>query len=167
MTVYIERAIPSDAGSIAGLLPGAFLEFKSLYTPAGFQATTPSAAEIIDRLAEGPTWIAKDGEIVVGTVSAIPQGDEVYIRSMAILPAQRGQGTASQLLTIVHAYAVSCGARRLVLSTTPFLSAAIRLYERTGFRRLPGELDLHGTPLFVMVKELPVVTRSHSGRPRS
>jgi hypothetical protein len=43
----------------------------------------------------------------------------------------------------------------LFLSTTPFLNAAIRLYELNGFRR-PGEPhDLFGTPLFTMEKFLP------------
>jgi hypothetical protein len=40
------------------------------------------------------------------------------------------------------------------LSTTPFLHDAIRLYERAGFERRPALLDLHGTPLFAMIKEL-------------
>ena len=46
------------------------------------------------------------------------------------------------------------GARRMRLSTTPFLHDAIRLYERAGFERRPALLDLHGTPLFAMIKEL-------------
>ncbi len=47
------------------------------------------------------------------------------------------------------------GFRRLFLSTTPFLTSAIRLYERWGFQRSDeGPHDLHGTPLFTMVKIL-------------
>jgi hypothetical protein len=42
-----------------------------------------------------------------------------------------------------------------VLSTTPFLDAAIALYERCGFRRTAGgPLELAGTPLFTMEKRL-------------
>ncbi|MBI4499718.1 MAG: GNAT family N-acetyltransferase [Gemmatimonadetes bacterium] len=132
----------------------AFREFEPLYTSAGFRATTPPPSEIARRLAEGPTWIAKEQETVLGTVSALDRGEEVYIRSMAVLPSARGRGLASQLLTVVHAYAVSQGARRLSLTTTPFLMAAIRLYERTGFKRTSDVLDLHGTPLFAMTKQL-------------
>jgi GNAT superfamily N-acetyltransferase len=154
----IRRAGPGDADQVAALLLAAFREFEPLYTPAGYQATTPSAPEIAARLAEGPTWIVLDGAVVVGTVSALDRGDEVYIRSMAVHPARRGHGLASQLLTVVHAYAISRGARRLTLTTTPFLTDAIRLYERTGFQRSPGPgLDLHGTPLFAMTKELALV----------
>jgi GNAT superfamily N-acetyltransferase len=154
MPTKIQRASPSDAEQIAELLLAAFSEFEPLYTPGGFQATTPSSAEVNRRLVQGPTWIATEGGVAVGTVSALNRGEEVYIRSMAVLPTERGRGTAPKLLAVVHAYAVRRGARRLALSTTPFLSAAIRLYERTGFRRIAGDLELHGTPLIAMIKEL-------------
>ena len=54
-----------------------------------------------------------------------------------------------------EAFAASHGHDRLVLSTTPFLDSAIRLYERAGFRRsAAGPRDLAGTPLFTMEKGL-------------
>ena len=151
----ITRAEIQDAGTIAGILLDAFREFEPLYTPGGFRATTPTATAISARWPEGPCWIARlDGQ-AVGTVSAIDQGDEVYVRSMAVTPASRGTGVASALLDTVTLFALECGAHRMRLSTTPFLHAAIRLYERDGFRSLPEPLDLHGTPLIAMVKTLP------------
>jgi hypothetical protein len=54
----------------------------------------------------------------------------------------------------VEAFAVGRSALRLSLTTTPFLTDAIRLYEQAGFSRTAEPLDLHGTPLFGMVKEL-------------
>jgi hypothetical protein len=43
----------------------------------------------------------------------------------------------------------------LFLSTTPFLTHAIVLYEGLGFQRSnEGPHDLFGTPLFTMVKTL-------------
>lgn len=152
--MQIRRAVPGDAEAIAGVLLAAFQEFEALYTPEGFRATTPSARDLALRLDDGPTWIAVDGERVVGTLSALNRDDEVSMRSMAVLPDTRGTGVGSQLLAIVHAYAVSCGAHRLSLRTTPFLDAAIQLYERAGFERTTGSKDLFGTPLIVMIKEL-------------
>ena len=158
----IVRAGPGDAGPVAAVLLAAFREFEPLYTPAGFRATTPTASEVAARLAEGPTWIAREGATVVGTVSAVSREGEIYIRSMAVLPAQRGRGVARQLLTVVHAYAISQGARRLTLTTTPFLTDAIHLYERMGFSRDAGpQLDLHGTPLFAMSKPLAFIANHH------
>jgi len=41
----------------------------------------------------------------------------------------------------------------MLLSTTPFLDDAIRLYQRFGFERIrEGLHDLAGTPLFTMEK---------------
>jgi GNAT superfamily N-acetyltransferase len=139
---------------MAAVLLAAFRDFEPLYTPPGFRATTPTAEEIVLRLAEGPSWIALDDGQVVGTVSAVEGADEIYLRSMAVLPSARGRGVATRLLQTAEAFAVSRQVRRLTLSTTPFLTDAIRLYEQAGFRRTSAPLDLHGTPLFGMVKEL-------------
>ena len=154
---HVRLASPDDASPIAAVLLAAFRDFESQYTPPGFRATTPTAEEIVGRLAEGPSWIALDDRQVVGTVSAVERADDIYLRSMAVLPSARGRGIATRLLETVEAFAVSRRARRLTLSTTPFLTDAIRLYEQAGFRRTPAPLDLYGTPLFGMVKELAAV----------
>lgn len=152
--VEIALASAEDAAAIAAILLDAFREFEALYTPGGFRATTPTAADIAARLPEGPAWIATIDGTPVGTVAAVHQGEEVYVRSMAVTPGARGAGVAAALLETVTRFALEAGARRMRLSTTPFLHGAIRLYERAGFQRLPGPLDLHGTPLFGMAKDL-------------
>jgi ribosomal protein S18 acetylase RimI-like enzyme len=160
--MQIPRAIASDADQIAAVLLASFREFESRYTPAAFRATTPAASEIVARLAEGPIWVAKEGVTIVGTVSAVEKGEEIHLRSMAVLPTARGQGVAARLLTVVRAFAISQGARLLSLSTTPFLAAAIRLYQRSGFQASSEPLDLHGTPLIRMVKQLQTTPRHRS-----
>jgi hypothetical protein len=53
----------------------------------------------------------------------------------------------------VESFARQNGSGRMLLTTTPFLAAAIRLYERLGFMRVPnGTADLFGTPLIKMEK---------------
>jgi GNAT superfamily N-acetyltransferase len=153
--VVIGVASSEDAETIAAILLEAFREFEPLYTPDGFRATTPTAAEIRARWSEGPSWIATLDGKKVGTVAAIDRGDEVYVRSMAVTASARGAGVAAALLDAVTQFALDVGARRMRLSTTPFLHDAIRLYERAGFERRPALLDLHGTPLFAMTKDLP------------
>lgn len=114
------RATANDAEEIAALLLGAFQGFEALYAPEAFRTTTPPASELARRLSDGPTWVATVAQALCGTVAALDRGHEVYIRSMAVLPAARKQGVATQLLTVVHAYAVSRDARRPSLTTTPF-----------------------------------------------
>jgi len=75
---------------------------------------------------------------------------------MAVVPAARGQSVGELLLRQVESYATERGYARLVLSTTPFLHRAIRLYEKFGFTRNgDGPHELAGTPLFTMEKILP------------
>jgi GNAT superfamily N-acetyltransferase len=158
--VIVRAASPSDAEAIASLLRASFAEFEALYTPEAFAATTPQASTIRARFQEGPTWVAFDG-ILVGTVSALPTPDGVYLRSMAVRPASRGHGIAKRLIDRVDAFAIEQSRGRVYLSTTPFLAAAIRAYERAGFRRTDrGPNELFGTPLFSMEKEVSTLSPS-------
>lgn len=151
----VRRAGRADAPAIASVLRAAFAEYQTRYTPAAFAATTPTAEEIVRRLDEGPTWIALLQGAVAATVSVLPRGELLHVRSMAVLPEARGRGVGRQLLAQVERYAGAHGFRCLELSTTPFLAFAIALYERFGFRRSDrGPRELFGTPLFTMTKDL-------------
>lgn len=159
-SVRIRRADPQDASDIARVLRQSFLEYQDQYTPDGFAATTPDEQQVRSRMAEGPTWVAMLSNAavrnVVGTASVLGKDDAVlYVRGMAVLPSARGRGVGELLLREVEAFALRNGCARLLLSTTPFLTGAIRLYERFGFQRTPdGPNDLFGTPLFSMAKAL-------------
>jgi GNAT superfamily N-acetyltransferase len=154
--MIVRSAILSDAPAIATLLHHAFIEYELLYTAQGFAATTPSESVIRARMSEGPVWIAlRDCFDIVGTVSVVPKENALYIRSMAVSQHARNIGIAGSLLRHVETYARSHRFERLILSTTPFLLAAIRLYEKFGFHRtLAGPHQLFGTPLFTMEKNL-------------
>ena len=154
-SLQIRRATADEAVSIASVLHQAFVEYEPLYTAEAFAITTPTPAEIEQRWNEGRVWSALKNGHLVGTVAAAAKGDALYIRSMAVLPSARGQGIGEILLEEVESFASAGGFQRLLLSTTPFLHAAIRLYERFGFkRRSDGPHDLAGTPLFTMEKVL-------------
>ena len=151
--VRIRTAVSADAGRVSSLLREAFVEFEPLYTPGGFAATTPRVEEIERRLSEGPAWVAEWDERIVGTVAAVVKTDGVYMRSMAVSPVARGLGAGRLLLQTVEEFAIAGRASRIYLSTTPFLAAAIRLYESVGFVRTAEPPDeLYGTPLITMAK---------------
>ena len=149
----VRRAGPEDAPAIAAVLHESFVEFKALYTEGGFAATTPGTEQVLTRMREGAIWVALREGAVMGTVAAVVKDESVYVRGMAVLPAARAAGAGTALLRYVEDWASSQGCGRLLLSTTPFLGSAIRLYERYGFRRTDEGLhDLFGTPLFTMGK---------------
>ena len=153
--IELRQALLEDAASISLVLYESFVEYRSSYTPEGFAATTPPADEIQRRMIEGPVWVVLRDQVIVGTVSVVPKGESLYIRGMAILPNARGQRIGEALLAHIESFAAARGFKRLFLSTTPFLSGAIRLYERFGFERTSeGPHDLFGTPLFTMEKIL-------------
>lgn len=152
----IRRAVARDAPEIARILELAFAPFEIQYTPAAYRATVLTPAEIVARLDEGPVWVALLNDGPAATVSALLTAEGVYVRSMAAAPQARGRGLGRSLLDAIELFARDSGAGRLYLSTTPFLHAAIRLYERAGFRRSGAGPDhLHGTPLFTMERPCP------------
>lgn len=156
--VQICLARPDHAAIVAMVLLQSFVEFEPLYTKKAFAATTPDAAQVLDRMREGPVWLAFRNAEVLGTVAAVLEGQSAYIRGMAVLPAARRLKVGRRLLEHVEYWAFQEGCNRLFLSTTPFLHAAIRLYEKFGFQRIDeGAHDLFETPLFTMKKALPGV----------
>ena len=154
--VLIRRAVREDAAAIARVLREAFAEFEELYTPGGFAATVLNAESVRLRIEEGPVWIAILVGKIAGTASVVrKRGSELYVRGVAVVPKARGCGVAASLLSEVERFARQEDCRRLFLTTTPFLDGAIRLYERSGYKRvLNSEEDLFGTPLFTMEKKI-------------
>ncbi|MFY9948547.1 MAG: GNAT family N-acetyltransferase [Candidatus Sulfotelmatobacter sp.] len=151
----IRLASPEDARAIANLLHESFAAFEPLYTEGGFNATAVAAPQVLERTREGPVWVALRDSQVLGTVAIVVKGKSAYIRGMAVLPSERGTGIGAKLLQHAERWAIDAQCVRLFLSTTPFLSEAIRLYKRFGFRRTDeGPNDLFGTPLFTMEKTI-------------
>jgi GNAT superfamily N-acetyltransferase len=155
-SVLIRRAEPQDAAEVARVLRQSFLEYQDEYTPEGFAATTPDEQQVRVRMGQGPTWVALLNDAIVGTASVVEKGKGgLYVRGMAVLPLARGRGVGELLLREIEAFALRNNCIRLLLSTTPFLTCAIRLYERFGFQRTPdGPNELFGTPLFSMARAL-------------
>ncbi len=157
MTIIIRRATAAEADVIEAVMQQSFEAYRSAYTPEAYQATALNAEQIRSRLNEGPIWVAAQGalRVIVGTLAARPRGQALYVRSMAIVPAARGQQLGRRLLETVQDFALQNSFTSLFLSTTPFLSRAIRLYEGFGFQRSDeGPHELFGTPLVTMVKML-------------
>jgi GNAT superfamily N-acetyltransferase len=151
----IRLADQEYAAAISRVLYESFVEFKPLYTPGGFAATALAVDQVIERMLEGPIWIAHKAGTVLGTVAAVIKGPSVYIRGMAVLPEARGSGTGAALLGVAEKWAADEGYCHVFLSTTPFLHSAIHLYEKAGFRRKDETpQNLFGTPLFTMEKAL-------------
>jgi putative acetyltransferase len=90
----------------------------------------------------GQIFVARHGGEVVGTCAVVPHGEGVMeIAKLAVAPAAQGAGLGRVLLEACVAYARRRGTRQLVLFSNSQLTAALKLYERLGFRRAPLPTD--------------------------
>jgi ribosomal protein S18 acetylase RimI-like enzyme len=153
MQLQIKIASESDAEKIEALLSESFAEFKPVYTKEAYEATAIKCSGILERIHEGPLWIALIDGIIIGTVSAVSKDGSLYIRGMAVHPEARGKGAGEKLLREVEEYAASIKINRLFLGTTEYLESAIRLYERMGFKGKSWQ-DFYGMRLLIMEKFL-------------
>jgi putative acetyltransferase len=88
-----------------------------------------------------------DGQVQGGGgVAPLINGDEdvCELRKMYFLPALRGQGAGAALMQVCLDAARGHGFRRCYLETLRGMDAAMKLYERSGFHRLPGPMGATG-----------------------
>lgn len=98
--------------------------------------------------------VAEREGIVIGSVLLYPSIAGIYpapirvdtdwpeVRLLAVAPEARGQGVGTALMDECEQRARSAGATILGLHTADMMQAAMRMYERRGFIRVP-ELDFY------------------------
>jgi ribosomal-protein-alanine N-acetyltransferase len=101
--------------------------------------TNPWPREMLAReLAESPVSRLYVARTVEGVVAAFCLCwlvvDELHVNTIAVDPAFRRRGLATDMMRHVMAEAVRDGARRATLEVRRSNAAAIALYERLGFR---------------------------------
>ncbi|MEP0764897.1 MAG: GNAT family N-acetyltransferase [Chloroflexota bacterium] len=93
-------------------------------------------------------WVAEDrrtGKIVGHLCAAIGQGGQVgWILNTAVLAHYRRQGIGRLLMERGVAELCAAKVRRMLVTSEPENVAAIRLYERLGFRAVRTEADYYG-----------------------
>ena len=111
-------------------------------------------AEARDHEAELWVAVAPDDRDVLGTVTLCREGspwreiglaDEGEFRMLAVAPHAQGRGVGETLVRHCLDRFREEGSVAVVLSSTPGMAAAHRLYERLGFGRLP-ERDWEPVP---------------------
>ena len=140
----VRPARPDELGRAAEVAVAAYLADGWLGSGDSYRerlADTPRRAR------EAELLVAVDTDArVVGTVtlclpgtpwSEIGRPGELEFRMLAVDPPARGRGVGAALIGAVIERARELGARRVVLSSTPLMAAAQRIYLRMGFVRLP------------------------------
>lgn len=139
---------PRDDAAIARIIRTVMPEFGA--TGDGFAINDPEV-DWMSRAYAGPRSayfvIERDGKVQGGGgVAALEGGDAATceLRKMYFLPELRGFGAGAALMAQCLDAARRIGFERCYLETLAGMDAAMRLYERTGFRRVDGPLGATG-----------------------
>jgi len=137
----IRVAAPAEFAAVGELCVAAYEPFLS---QAGDYVDVLRDAAA--RAAAAELLVAVDDELLLGTVTFVPDGgplgeiaaqDETEFRMLAVSPAAQGRGVGTELLRRVVEASASRGRAGVVCSSQPAMRSAHRIYERLGFTRDP------------------------------
>ncbi len=148
MSFSIRKIEPRDDARVAQIIRTVMPEFGA--TGDGFAINDPEV-DWMSRAYSEPRCsyfvIEQDGEVAGGAgVAPLIDGDEdvCELRKMYFLPELRGHGAGAAMMQMCLEAARAHGFRRCYLETLRGMDAAMKLYERSGFRRLPGPMGATG-----------------------
>jgi ribosomal-protein-alanine N-acetyltransferase len=94
------------------------------------------------------TWIALDGEVMRGfgltEWTRERLGMVAYVQTLEVLPEARGQGVGKEVLRRLEGSAGAAQAVGIWLHVNAVNEAAIRVYEKSGYRLSGREEDYYG-----------------------
>ena len=139
---------PRDDAAVASIIRSVMPEFGA--TGSGFAINDPEV-DWMHRAYSQPRCayfvVEREGRVVGGAgVAPLEGGDPAVceLRKMYFLPEARGIGAGAAMMDRCLAAAREIGFRRCYLETLTGMDAAMRLYERCGFRRIPGAMGATG-----------------------
>jgi GNAT superfamily N-acetyltransferase/mannose-6-phosphate isomerase-like protein (cupin superfamily) len=145
--VEVRDAGRSDLPAIRRVLLAAYQEYAAALPPAVFGRYLTDILDVEGRAGSGRLLVAVDRGRVVGNVTYYDDaGQEGFgwpagwagFRALGVEPAARGQGVGQALVRACLERARAAGAPVLCLHTAEFMTAAIVVYERLGFQRVPA-----------------------------
>jgi GNAT superfamily N-acetyltransferase len=123
---------PADDGFLLALMTAMTAELVVVYhlpTDARPRPLAPASRYLL----------ARDGSRAIGCCAVEPVEPGVYeLKRMFVAPDARGTGVSTALVAESERIARSSGGERLRLETGVRQPAAMRLYERAGYRRVPN-----------------------------
>ncbi len=148
MNIIFRPIEEKDNKEIAELIRIVFREFKidrpgTVY----FDPTTDNLFGLF-RAAGSEYWIAKENGVIIGgcgvyPTPGLPEGCAELVK-FYLSASQRGKGIGWQLMEKTFGSAKKNGFRQMYLESLPELTRAISLYEKAGFKFIPGPLGKSG-----------------------
>jgi putative acetyltransferase len=137
-----------DNNEIAGLIRTVFREFKIDRPGTVYFDPTTDDLYTLFKKPNSIYWIAEsDGKIIGGcgiyATPSLPEGCAELVK-LYLDSAQRGKGIGKLLIERSFESARYFGYNKLYLESMPELGRAISLYEKTGFKFIPGPMGNSG-----------------------
>lgn len=151
--MHIRPATEQDAEIILHITKAAFAEYVGVLDPPS-GVTRETVAVVQQKLRDGTYLLAEQDGAPVGVVYCYPEGDHMYLGRLAVLPSQRKQGVAQQLVAAVEARAQAAHLPEVVLGVRVALPHLRDWYERNGYRLFEERRhDGYDHTTFVMLKK--------------
>jgi ribosomal-protein-alanine N-acetyltransferase len=102
--------------------------------------------------------VARSGDKIVGYICANQVLDEGHILNVTVRPGHRGQGIAVELLRCATGILAERGCKEIFLEVRISNEAALRMYEKAGFRMISARKRYYTSPeedAVIMVLHLP------------
>jgi ribosomal protein S18 acetylase RimI-like enzyme len=148
--VTLVRATPDLADAIRDLTLRAYIKWVSV-TPRKPRPMTADYDEAMRKHQFDCLW---SGDVMVGLIETLPQGDELMIVNVAVDPEWQGQGPGVKLMRHAEVLAIETGLRGARLYTNKLMVANVAFYTALGYRY---EKETHhdlGTVAIHMTKSL-------------
>ena len=163
---FVRDAVPADHAAIRDVVIAAYRQYAGLIALDIF---SPYLADMLDlerHACHGRLLVVEADERVCGSVAFYPDASVQGFgwppgwaggRALAVDPAVRGLGVAHALLATCERLAREAGAPVFAFHTASFMTSAIALYERLGYRRAP-EFDFDMAARYSRFGAVPIMS---------
>jgi GNAT superfamily N-acetyltransferase len=142
--VVIRDAQEGELDEIADLMVGAYREYASLMPAQAWRLYAQDIAAVASRVGHSHLIVCEQGGGLAGAVTFYPPGSGPWwprewagFRLLAVSADRRGTGVGRALVAETIERARALGAPALGIHTTPWMRAAMALYDSLGFVRDP------------------------------
>ena len=169
---FVRDAVPADYPAIRGVVIAAYRQYADLIARDIF---SPYLADVLDlerHASHGRLLVVEADDQVRGFAAFYPDASVQGFgwppgwasgRALAVHPAARGLGVARVLLASCERLAQDSGAPVFAFHTASFMTSAIALYERLGYRRAP-EFDFDMAARFGGLGAAPIMSIAYLRR---
>jgi GNAT superfamily N-acetyltransferase len=152
-SLTVGSAVPADHHAIREVVVAAYRQYSRELTPEAYTRYLADLLDLDRHAQHGHLFVADVGGRVLGSGAYYPDSSVQGLgwprgwaggRALAVHPDARGRGVARAILTTSEHLARRSRAPVFAFHTGSFMTGAIALYERSGYRRAPEfDVDLN------------------------